>query len=266
MQRRSRTIIIDGDIIAHQSASAGVTRIDWGDGSEPVTKVDHDLVEHNLRTRMETIKGACGYTAIHDTILITFSCDSRRYWKHKLYAEYKAGRPSKPSPVKYAQMVLENMVPTGAVYRWMHCEADDIMGVLATRIDDELNGQSIIVTTDKDLNQIPGVHLNPDKIDQGLYTVTPEESLYFHMYQTLVGDATDNYPGLPGVGEVKARRILQVSRSDNLAEYRKALWKAVLKAYRDRGHERREALVQARLSYIPRNSDWNGSRMLLWKP
>jgi len=79
-------------------------------------------------------------------------------------------------------------------------EADDALGIKQTE-------DSCIVTIDKDLNMIPGMHYNwrTDKV----YEVTELEALRTFYLQLLTGDTTDNIPGVPGIGTARADKLLR---------------------------------------------------------
>jgi hypothetical protein len=81
-------------------------------------------------------------------------------------------------------------------------EADDLLGIEQTR----LGADSIIVSLDKDLDQIPGMKHN--FMYDRTYEVTPEQAATNFHIQLLMGDTTDNIPGLPGIGIGKARKAL----------------------------------------------------------
>ena len=81
-------------------------------------------------------------------------------------------------------------------------EADDLLGIEATR----LGKNAILVSIDKDLDQIPGLKHN--FMYHRTYEVDGAQAvLNFHI-QLLMGDTTDNIPGLPGIGIGKARKAL----------------------------------------------------------
>lgn len=82
-------------------------------------------------------------------------------------------------------------------------EADDLMAIGQTREGSE---DSIIISLDKDLDQVPGLKYN--WLHDVRYNVTPAQAHYnFHM-QLMTGDSTDNIPGLPGIGPGKAAKAL----------------------------------------------------------
>lgn len=82
-------------------------------------------------------------------------------------------------------------------------EADDAIAIDATTYGDE----SIIVSLDKDFDQVQGWHYNFVKKDK--YYVQADEGLLNFYMQFLVGDRIDNIIGVRGIGPVKARKLLE---------------------------------------------------------
>lgn len=174
-------------------------------------------------------------------------------FRHELYPGYKAGRGRKP-------------VGTGEVKRWLieehgaklkpGIEADDTMGILATnpRI---IKGEKIIVSADKDMLTIPGKLYRNGKVER----IGQHEADLAWLMQTLTGDTTDGYPGCPGMGPVKAAKLLAE------AETGKA-WQAIVAAYEKAGLTAADALTQARLARILRNDDYDhaNKKVILWQP
>lgn len=83
-------------------------------------------------------------------------------------------------------------------------EADDLLGISACNSD---GVDSVICTTDKDLDQIPGKHYNFSK--QLRYTVPNDYADYFLYAQILAGDSVDNIPGLPRVGLATGLKMVE---------------------------------------------------------
>ena len=81
-------------------------------------------------------------------------------------------------------------------------EADDAMGIYA-----KLTG-NIIVSPDKDMRQIPGKLYNLEDT----ITITPEEGAKWHLIQTLAGDQTDGYSGVPGIGVKRTTTLFRERR------------------------------------------------------
>lgn len=168
----------------------------------------------------------------------------------EIFADYKANRKGKRRPVCFNQMrewIRDNYIS----YMEPHLEADDCAGLLAH----EVKGDYILISGDKDFRSISGKFY--DFMRDKYFQTSDEDADKFHLYQTILGDSTDNYKGAPGFGEVKAKRIL-----DELGY----TWETVLKAYR--GNEQ-EALKNARLAYILHKEgdyDWKTGSIKLWEP
>src|SRR5574343_1568457 len=65
---------------------------------------------------------------------------------------------------------------------------------------------TIIVTLDKDLDMIPGLHYN--WVKNTIYDVNEDEALRFFYKQLLIGDTSDNIVGIRGIGPVKAKTLI----------------------------------------------------------
>lgn len=121
-------------------------------------------------------------------------------------------------------------------------EADDAIGIRAT----ELGKEAVIVSIDKDLDNIPGWHYNFVKRER--YYVNEDDALRNFYRQILTGDRIDNVEGIRGIGPVKANRILgEETRGRSSAEY----YRACVKAY-DGNSER--VVENGRLLWIRRKS------------
>jgi DNA polymerase-1 len=137
-----------------------------------------------------------------------------------------------------------------------YLEADDVMGILST--SNIIKGKKIIVSEDKDMKTIPGWLFNPRKDAEEANLISAEEADYWFYYQTLVGDSTDNYKGCPGIGPVKAEKILMEESS----------WDAVLYTYLCKGLTEQDAITQARVARICRASDYDFTHKqpIPWRP
>jgi hypothetical protein len=107
----------------------------------------------------------------------------------------------------------------------------------------------------------PGRHLSPLK-DDGIILISEAEANRRWMLQTLTGDTSDGYKGIPKIGPKRAAAILGNART--LA----AMWRAVVTAYRDTGLTEDDALMTARVARILRNSDYDKTtkEIVLWHP
>jgi DNA polymerase-1 len=144
-------------------------------------------------------------------------------------------------------------------------EADDVMGILATMNTKCLKGyRKVICSIDKDLRTIPGELFNWDKHDSftGPDVISEAEADMAFMVQILAGDSTDGYAGCPGVGPVKANKILKD------AETLEERWQAIVGAYENAGLSSRDAITTARVARILRAGEFDGKtkQPILWNP
>ena len=129
-------------------------------------------------------------------------------------------------------------------------EADDSMGIYATKYPG-----NIIVSPDKDMRQIPG-----KLYDFNETTLIKEtDGRNWHYIQTLAGDATDGYSGVPGIG---------VKRAVVLFEKTGYNWQTIKDAFAAKDLDEDVALLNARLAKILTKDDYDFNRTepILWTP
>jgi DNA polymerase-1 len=238
-----RTALIDADFIAYEAAA-------WAHATQADV---FDLTQRVEGTVKEWAEKACASKWI-----VMYSCSREENFRRDWYPLYKAHRTSEPpAMLDAAQQVIKDMSAT--VVYMPRLEADDVMGIAQT------NGKTpntVIVSVDKDMRQIPGWHCNPHKEDFPVF-VTEDEADYLFYMQWLTGDATDGYGGIKGIGPAKARKILGPA-GGVIADYEKA----VLDAYEKADYDLTQAVGQARCARILRASDWNSEDRLIipWTP
>ncbi len=138
-------------------------------------------------------------------------------FRHELYPKYKATRDEIPTDLRpqidLCRRVLQTLgVPVLECPRF---EADDILASLARHVR-ERDWQCVLVTGDKDCRQLLSDHVRMYNVRKGeFYTaeelqrdwgITPEQVIDF---QALVGDTSDNVPGVPLIGPKIASQLLQ---------------------------------------------------------
>ena len=244
-----RTALIDADHLAYQQAAAAHSN--QSDGNE-------------MAERIAALLEAYTRLACCTKFITVFSCDRSDNFRREVYAPYKTNRTAEPpAMLELAQQLLKDAGPT---INRANIEADDIMGIAQTG-GKVLN--PVIVSMDKDMKQIPGLHFNPDKDDFPVY-ISELQGDYAFFLQWLTGDSTDGYPGIKGIGPAKAIKILNRADDAEPVAYSPIVgWsQVVLEAYRDAGKTLKEALQQARCARILRNEDWNTEDKcpILWKP
>jgi DNA polymerase-1 len=147
-------------------------------------------------------------------------------YRKELYERYKAHRPETPEPLLRQISLVGELVESFGIklVRVPGYEADDVIATLAKRFEKEKDLLGIseinVVTSDKDLLQLVNENISVWRIEKGVtdirkYTVRDVYERYgVYPYQivdylALVGDASDNIPGVPGIGEKTAVKILQ---------------------------------------------------------
>ena len=235
-------LLIDADFIVYKACAAAETEIDWGDDTILVTSNFSDAYGATKReiTKLENKFGSL-------SPIILFFSDAVNFRK-KILAEYK-GHRNRKKPCGYKRVINA----LGKEYKVIikpELEADDSMGIYATRYPDNM-----IVSPDKDMRQIPGQLYNFDET----FTITPEEGASWHLIQTLAGDQTDGYGGVPGIG---------VKRAVSLFEEKGYSWETVVNAFVERDLTEEDALVNARLARILTNDDYDFKKRKpkLWTP
>ncbi len=150
-----------------------------------------------------------------DYLAVVIDHGDETVFRKELYPDYKANR--EPPPPEFApqetrilQIIREMGLP---LYEVPGYEADDLIATMVERLQNDFD--MFLVSKDKDLRQLLTDHVRMyDPVTQE--TVTPEHLRATRGYgpeqsvdiQTLIGDATDNVPGIPGVGEKTAAQLL----------------------------------------------------------
>lgn len=230
------TLLIDGDIVAYQIAFKTEEAIRWDNDVWTLHSDEKDcirLIEDWFYTLKEETQ--C------ENLIVAFS--DKNNFRKRILEDYKLNRTVKRKPLTL-KFCRDYIIKKYKTYVKPNLEADDVLGILGT--SNIIKGTKIIVSIDKDLDQITGLHYNPTKKE--FYKISKKEADYNFYYQCLVGDATDNYKGCATYGDVKASRVLSTSKNH---------WQTVLKCFKGQGLTKKDALVQARVARILRNTDYN---------
>jgi DNA polymerase-1 len=207
----SQLILIDGHALAYRSffalqRQAFRTRRD----NTPTW-----AVYGFLRAVIEVIK-----TRNPQCLAVSFDLPTPTF-RDAMYEKYKSHRPPMPDDLRTQIPLIKDLVAKFGipVYTLDGFEADDVIGSVAKRA--ARNGQTVyILTGDQDTMQLVEDHvrvLTPKSGVDGLveygpaevlerYGVTPEQ---FIDYKALIGDTSDNIPGVPGIGPKTAAKLLQ---------------------------------------------------------
>lgn len=214
-----------------------------------------DTIKHQIDKGIKSIKR----TLQTDKVILFFG--GKENFRKKVLPEYKANRAATRKPAGL-QEIREYLVDNYKTITHKLMEADDSIGIIATSGDNIIKGEKIVVSIDKDMKQIPGLLLNPDKNTKPVRISIKEANRYFYR-QILIGDATDNYKGCPKVGVVGALRTIK----NNISNESK-MWELVVNEFIKKGLAEEDALQQARCARILRVSDYNfeTKEINLWTP
>ncbi len=207
--RDSKAILIDGNNIAYRAFYA---------------------IPDNISTSSGIITNAVlGFTNMllkliedqnPDTIICTFDSKVPTF-RHKIFDQYKIHRKKMPDELsKQFPLIKEVLDAFGIIYLEKDgFEADDILAAIAENIKDKYD-QIIIVTGDKDILQLVSRNINVMGVKKGItdtviydpkmveekFGVSPER---IKDLLALMGDSSDNIPGIPGIGPKTARMLVQ---------------------------------------------------------
>ncbi|WP_430784852.1 DNA polymerase I [Virgibacillus flavescens] len=153
-------------------------------------------------------------------MLVAFDAGKTTF-RHKTYKEYKGGRQKTPSELSEQFPLLKELLNSFDIphYQLDQYEADDIIGTLAKRGRDE-EWDVKVISGDKDLLQLVSDKVTVNLTKKGISEVeayTPkflEEKMEISPEQvielkSLMGDSSDNIPGVPGVGQKTATKLLK---------------------------------------------------------
>ncbi len=275
-----RTALFDADVLAYRFGHNGVVDLDFGDGDDAAL-VDPDEAVRAAKEHVAEVTEACG---CDDVILCWSDPGEWENFRLEIDPTYKWKRPGHTGRPANYNAVREGLSDAILSKTLPRLEADDVMGIIQTApassgIRKSLlrGGETIIISVDKDMLQVPGLHYNP--VTKRRSVVEKVDGDHLHMVQTLMGDAVDNYDGVPGIGIKKAEAILKPAGLDPELE-----WTLVLDTYVEHlglfpgwwgetgmsleGFAANEALKTARLAKILQweNYDTEWKSWLPWMP
>jgi len=142
-------------------------------------------------------------------------------FRNEIYPEYKANRPPAPEDlVHQIPKIIKLLEKLNIPFLFKNgYEADDVIGTIAEKFIDEKDKEAIILSPDKDLRQLVTdkiIVYNPQKSGDD-YEVLNAENVFKKMgvkpsqivdYLALVGDSSDNIPGVKGIGPKTAAQLL----------------------------------------------------------
>jgi len=235
-------ILIDADIQCFLAACIGETKTDWG----PYTDEQGILHETNIVIAYDLPKALSVFEAKVSNVIqavreymgvdmeykVTMCLTHRNNFRKTLMPSYKANRTA-PKP----KLLPDIRAHCEAKYDcecWENLEADDTLSILGTTLDN-----SVVCSIDKDMLTIRDTIVYNWNKDNFVHT-DPQSAQYHHYYQTLKGDSCDGFGGAKGIGDKRARAILETDDS----------WEAVESTFISKGQTKEDALLMARMAKL----------------
>lgn len=237
------SLLIDADFIVYKCCAACETEVDWGNDVITVTSRfsdAYDMVQRELGKIAKDLRA--------NTDIILFFSDAVNFRK-SLDPAYK-GHRNRKKPCGYKR-VINKLADDYHTVILPLLEADDAIGIYATK-----EPGHIICSPDKDMKQIPGKLYD---LTNKIITINKTQGERWHYVQTMSGDQTDGYSGIPGIG---------IKRAEALLDEHGANWETVVHAFNEKGLDEDTALLNARLAKILQieNYDLTDQAIRLWNP
>lgn len=209
-KNKDRLMIIDGHALIHRSFHALPTTLTTKDGQ--VVNAVYGFTSFLLKAFLEFKPEYVALTLDH----------KGPTFRHEEYTEYKGTRTAAPDEL-YEQIPIVKQVAKVLdipIFELAGFEADDLIGTITKRAEEETEFESYIVTGDMDSLQLVSPQTKVYAMSRGLndsttydeaqvkikYGLTPNQIVD---YKALRGDVSDNIPGVKGIGEKTATELLQ---------------------------------------------------------
>ena len=206
--KRKKLVLIDGHAIIHRAF--------------------HAVPETLTNSKGEHVNATFGFTSMlmkalleekPDYIAMTFDRPSPTF-RHEQFTEYKAHRPTLPDNMRPQFKRIHEVVEAFGIpiYEKDGFEADDVLGTLSVQANQQ-GVETIIYTGDMDTLQLVNNHVMVKVAKRGISEITEydEEGVKARYgfepeklpdFKGLVGDKSDNIPGVPGIGEKTAGKLI----------------------------------------------------------
>lgn len=205
----TKLVLVDGNAIVHRAYHA----------LPPLSKKDGKLTNAVYGFFSMLLKIVSDLTP--DNLIVCFDRPAPTFRK-QMYVGYQATRPKMEDELSYQFEVIHEVLQKikVCIFELDGYEADDLIGTLAVQgIDKKMFNQVIILTGDRDMLQLVNhsvlilapivgvtkmILFDSDKVKEK-YGLEPHQ---FVDYKALVGDSSDNYPGVAGIGPKTAADLL----------------------------------------------------------
>ena len=243
------TLLIDADWLIFNSCCACEEDTRWNEWEHTLHSDERDIL-NLIENRLDVYRGIADNN--HDIVMCFTSYPT---FRHEIFPEYKINRIGKRKPLALKRVIKEVKQRYETV-AYENLEGDDVLGLLAT------NGRykdPIIVSVDKDMRTLPCKLIAAEEIEH----ITNKKATRHWFEMSLAGDAGDGILGIKGMGMVTASKTL-ADTPDTI----EALWSKVQETYTKKGYTIADAILNARLTRILREGDYNyqTGEVKLWNP
>lgn len=278
-------LVMDGDYLVFAAMAAAERETQWDDNVWTL-ECDHNKAWEIFTGSIEALTKRYKKWEMAKIVLCFTDTEN---WRKSILPTYKMNRKGTRKPTGYMDFVERVMaIPEWNAFLRPTLEGDDCMGIIATAPQIVGCKTATIISPDKDFKTIPCEFFWMSSGE--LLKLTEEDADYWHMYQTLIGDATDGYSGIKGIGETTAVEFLKcpymVEQYDHEfksgprkgtteprwksrpLEEGETLWGAIVALAAKAGMTEEEVLVQAQVARICRASDFDfkAKQVILWQP
>ncbi len=196
-------------------------------------------------------------------------------FRHEVFGEYKANRPSMPEDLRVQVPPIKEIVSALRlpILEMERYEADDLIATLARKLERE-GIETVIVSGDKDLMQLISSHVAMyDSMKEKTFQI-PEVKERFGVspdkvveVMGLMGDTSDNIPGVPGIGPKTAARLIEEFGSiedllKNVHKVKNSRLRETLDRYADQARLSRELAILDSKAPL----DWTLEEMKIGEP
>ena len=205
-------------------------------------------------------------------MLVAF--DKGKTFRHEKYKDYKAGRIQMPNELKQQFPKAKELLSYMGIksFEIDNYEADDIIGTISDKVDSSSDYNALIVSSDKDLLQLISDKVTVKLLKTKDYIMMNKET-FFKEYgltpdkmidiKALQGDASDNIPGVKGIGEKTALKLLQEYGDlngvyDNITEIKGAIQTKLINGKEDAFNSKDLATIYKK---VPINFDFEDMKI-----
>lgn len=279
-------LILDGDWLVYQAMAASEVETDWGDDTWTL-ECDHAKARSILDSAIESYRTR--KKAWRDASVVLAYTDSVNWRKELVDPTYKENRKATRKPVGYRDFLSKLWEREEFIHILEpRLEGDDVMGILGSGHEEFGYRKAVLVSCDKDFKTIPDIDFLWCTTGQ-ILTQTQETADWWHLFQTVKGDMTDGYSGIPGWGDTAegflndpfivepVESVLKSGKNKGQTvtkwvkrapEPTETLWDCIVSIGAKAGMTEDDIIKQGRMARILRFEEYNyiDKEIYLWKP